>query len=177
MKKIYYLPIAFIKLLCPSLFAAILLCSIAARAQQFSLFSPGGVAANESNDGQPLEIGFKFKVTQPGTLNAIRFYKSSGNGNGSYTANLWTNGNSVTPGINLSTATNPTISGSGWMEINIPDVTLLPNTVYVISVFSPSGWYSFTNNYFPTTPDDPGFPPSIIVANNTDPAAVREWGI
>jgi hypothetical protein len=41
----------------------------------------------------------------------------------------------------------------------------------VVSLFSPSGWYSFSDNYFPTTPDQFD-PPFIIVSNNNDPAGV-----
>jgi len=173
MKRIYYPYIAFIKRIAFLFLTGILVFGVTTRAQQFSLFSPGGIPTSESNDGgQAIEVGFKFRVTQLGTLNLIRFYKYSGNGNGSFTANLWTNGNSTTPGINLSTATNASIAGAGWMTIDIPDVVLMPGITYVISIFSPSGWYAFTNGYFPVTPDDPGFPPFIIVASADDPASV-----
>ena len=156
------------------IFIVSLVCAVTVRAQTgpFCVFPPD-VPASEANDGQPIEVGFKFKVTQVGTISAIRFYKYSGNGNNTlYTVNLWTNGNVGSPGTNLATASNSTLTGAGWKSIPISSVTLYPGTVYVVSLFSFSGWYSFTNNYFPTTPDDPSRPPFIMIANNTDPAGV-----
>jgi len=176
MKRNNYASNAFVKLLRPSLFTAVLLSSIIAGAQSFTVWdstSVTDVPSSESNDGDSIEVGFKFKVTQIGTIKAIRYYKYSGNGNNSnYTGTLWTNGNSTTPGTSLSTGSHTNVSGAGWVTIDIPDYTLLPNTVYVVSVLLPSGWYSYTNGGFPTNSDDYGHPPFVIVANNTDPAGV-----
>jgi Domain of unknown function (DUF4082)/Secretion system C-terminal sorting domain len=175
MKRTFYLSLIASRRRFLLFLSFLIMFGVTASAQTFSIWTPGSeVPANEGNDLQPsvgIEVGFKFKVTQLGTLKAIRFYKYSGNGNGSYTANLWNNGNSFTPGGNLSTATAPSVTGAGWKEIDIPDVVLTPGNAYVISIFSPTGFYSVTNNYFPTAPDQ-SIPPFIIVANNTDPALV-----
>jgi len=146
--------------------------SASAQTGPFYVFPPD-VPATETNDGQSIEVGFKFKVTQVGTVNAIRFFKYSGNGTGTlYRVNLWTNGNSTTPGTNLATASSSTLNTTGWQSLPISSVTLYPGTVYVVSVFSSSGWYAYTNNYFPTSPDDASRPPFIMIANSTDPAGV-----
>src|SRR5436190_612557 len=151
---------------------AFLAFTMSARAQTFTVFSPSDVPTSEAKDGPGgIEVGFKFKVTQLGTISAIRFYKNSGLSTGAFTVNLWTNGNSTTPGSNLATASNPNVTATGWIEIPIPSKTLTPGNVYVVSLFSPSGWYSFSDNYFPTTPDQFD-PPFIIVSNNNDPAGV-----
>jgi hypothetical protein len=174
MKRTHYSLLAFIKRLTFSIFIAVVVCTINANAQTgpFSLFDSENPSL-QGNDGQPLETGFKFRVTQVGTISAIRFYKLTANGdNTAYTVNLWTNGNSGTPGTNLRTANSSTITGTGWKSISITPATLTPNIVYVISMHSSSGWYTFTNNYFPTTPDDYSRPPFVIVANNDDPAGV-----
>ena len=126
--------------------------TMTASAQTFTVFSPSSTAAAEGQDNDPLvgvETGFKFKVTQIGTIKTIRFYKYSGNGNATYTASLWTNGNSTTPGTRLSTA-SLAVSGAGWKQIDIPDVVLLPGTVYIVSVYSPTGYYSVDLGYFPS---------------------------
>ncbi|HET6993557.1 MAG TPA: DUF4082 domain-containing protein [Chitinophagaceae bacterium] len=172
MKRNIYLSFASIKRFAFFFVLVFAAFSMTASAQTFTVFSPSDVPTGESKDGPGgIEVGFKFKVTQIGTISAIRFYKNSGLSTGSFTVNLWTNGNSGTPGTLMATATNPNVTAVEWIEIPITNKVLLPGNVYVVSVFSPTGWYSFSNNYFPTTPDQ-FEPPFIIVSNNNDPAGV-----
>src|SRR5215471_8874697 len=94
-------------------------CAVTVNAQTFTIFPGTGndpIVSAQGNDGQGIEVGIKFKVTQIGTISAIRFYKYSGQSNGAFTASLWSNGNATTPGTRLSTA-SATMNGAGWTQI------------------------------------------------------------
>ena len=158
----------FVAIMKSFLLAFVVLGALTVNAQTFTVFPSSSTAAAEGQDSDPLvgiETGMKFKVTQIGTISAIRFYKYSGNGNATYRANLWTNS-----GSNLSTGT-AVISGAGWQQIDIPDVVLTPGNVYVVSVYSPTGFYSVDIGYFPSSTDI-NQPPFIVLAANNDPAGV-----
>lgn len=162
-----FTPFAFLKEKSVTLLLAFsLLLTQSLSAQPYSIWTTGDIPTDiDLNDGQGIEVGFKFKVTQIGTLQAIRFYKGPA-GSGTYTVNLWTN-----TGSNLSTASAVLGATGGWFQIDIPDVVLLTNTVYVISYHTATGFYSVDNNYFPVTPDQPD-PPFIIVSYANDPAGI-----
>lgn len=139
--KFYSLP----KLTVLSLSLALLLITNASVAQTYSIFPVSAAPSllNE-NDGESIETGVRFRVTQNGMINAIRFYRSPSD-NGTHHATLWTN-----TGDTLSSSGTVTLeAGGGWKVIQLPEpVAVGPGKLYVASVFNESGFYvSEPNGY------------------------------
>lgn len=106
---------------------------------------PNTTPANltNSNDGQSLELGVKFRADVDGWITGVRFYKSTAN-TGTHTGSLW-----KTNGTKLATATFSSESASGWQQVTFAaPVAVTAGTTYVASYFSPTGAYSDTVNYF-----------------------------
>jgi hypothetical protein len=91
-------------------------------------------------DCNQIEYGVRFRVTQPGFVTKIRFYKGTGQ-LGTRWGNLWDSiGNELTvPGANIF----PDITLSdGWQEVSLtPAVHITPTGNYVASVFADVGDY------------------------------------
>lgn len=104
------------------------------------------------NDGQPLELGFKFQPQMDGWVTGVRFHKGAGN-TGTHTGSLW-----ATDGTLLATATFTNETASGWQEVTFPaPVQVTANTTYVVSYHNPTGSYRshvgyFANSGVTTTP-------------------------
>jgi hypothetical protein len=111
-----------------------------------TLFAPSDVPlAPTNNDGRALEAGMRFRATQNGTVNGIRYYKGAGT-TGTHTGHLWTN-----TGILLASVTFTGETASGWQEaLFSTPVAITAGVTYVASYFSPSGQYPSTVNYFTT---------------------------
>ena len=106
--------------------------------------TPGGI---DSGDGNPIEVGVKFKTDTFGVVTGIRFYKASTN-TGTHIGNLWTS-----TGQLLASATFTSESASGWQQVNFAQpVPINPNTTYVASYFASKGHYSQDGKYFYTVP-------------------------
>ncbi len=95
-----------------------------------------------STTANPGEFGLKFQVSQAGQIQGIRFYKGSGN-TGTHTGHLWDSSGHLLASV---TFTNET--AGGWQTAYFSPVSIQPNTIYVISYYSPNGGYSYTLNYF-----------------------------
>ncbi|MBX3390585.1 MAG: DUF4082 domain-containing protein [Phycisphaeraceae bacterium] len=126
---------------------AALLAALPARADtlcQTSLFAADSAPAfQNNNDGMPIEVGTKFKSEVSGNVVGARFYVGASN-NGTCKASLWTS-----TGTLLGFATFPPFAGPGWNQVNFSGpIPISANIVYVISVYSPGGWYESTNNVF-----------------------------
>ncbi|MEI7929359.1 MAG: DUF4082 domain-containing protein, partial [Verrucomicrobiales bacterium] len=77
------------------------------------------------------ELGMKFRVSQPGAITAIRYYRPNAE-TGNHTGRLWS-----AAGTLLATATFTGESTSGWQQATLTNpVTLAANTTYVVSVNS-----------------------------------------
>jgi len=102
-------------------------------------------AAQLENDGQPLELGMKFRVSTNGVIKALRFYKGSNNDASTYVLKLYQNSNqSLLGSVNFSNTT-----ATGWQTVNLPTpIAVTAGTTYVVSVYSPGGNYVSTLNYF-----------------------------
>jgi hypothetical protein len=133
--------------------AAICFFATATSAQPYSAFSPtdgpsGGSSGSEANNfdnppGTAIETGVKFRVTQSGNINGIRFYQGDNN-TGTHEAHLW----NVSGGTPLATATSSAV-GNGWVEIDFATpYPVVAGTVYVASVYMPTGFYAATDGYF-----------------------------
>ncbi|WP_173202481.1 DUF4082 domain-containing protein, partial [Geobacter sp. SVR] len=95
------------------------------------------------SDGQPLEIGVKFRSDVNGIVTGLRFYKGAAN-TGTHVANLWTSA-----GTRLTTATFSGESASGWQEVTFTTpVAISANTTYVASYYSPTGYFAVDLSYF-----------------------------
>lgn len=93
-----------------------------------------------------VEVGVKFSSNVAGTVQAIRFYKGTGN-TGTHVGNLWDGS-----GNNLGSATFSGETASGWQQVGLPTpVQISANTVYVASYHTTVGHYAADQNFFGTT--------------------------
>jgi len=116
--------------------------SITANAQSFTMFDPSEEfpASGESNynNNQPLELGVRFHVTQPGVISSVRFYKGTSN-TGQHIGHLFNEGTSTL----IGTTTFSGESASGWQQQDFASpIPVMPGNIYVISVFMQSGMYA-----------------------------------
>jgi hypothetical protein len=123
----------------------------------------GDTAAPEitdANDGQPIEIGVKFRSDIDGYITALRFYK--GGRAGKHTGNLWSAG-----GKNLAGAVFAGETASGWQQVTLAaPVRITADTTYVASYFSESGDYAATPGLFVSSGVDS--PPLHALAAGVD---------
>ncbi len=117
-------------------------------------------ATSKENDGQPIEVGFKFQASQDGYITAIRFYKEAGT-TGTHSGHLWSSTGTLLGSISFNSE-----SASGWQEATLDNpVAVTANTTYIASILSSSGDYPSTNPFF-TQPLVNG--PLTALANGTD---------
>src|SRR4029077_20819110 len=76
-----------------------------------TIWSSSSTPVSISADGQPTELGVRFRSEVNGTISGIRFYKGVTN-TGTHVGNLWSN-----TGTLLATATFTNETASGWQEI------------------------------------------------------------
>jgi large repetitive protein len=109
----------------------------------FKDVEPSTAPQLKNDGGSPLEVGMKFRSTQNGSIAALRYYKMSGT-TGTHTGNLWSSSGTL-----LATATFTNETASGWQQVSLPaPVAITANTTYIVSYFSPSGYYAQHLNYF-----------------------------
>jgi hypothetical protein len=104
-----------------------------------------------NNDGPQggttgIEVGARFRTTENGFITGLRFYKAFGN-NGTHIGQLWTSAGTLLAQV---TFTNETASGWQKMSLSTP-VAVTAGTTYIVSYFSPQGYYSDATGYFTTT--------------------------
>lgn len=95
------------------------------------------------NDGQPIEVGLKFRSSVSGYIKGVRFYNGSSNA-GTYTGKLYTSSGTL-----LASKVYTSVTTNGWQEttFNSP-VQITANTVYVVTCYSTAGNYSLSDDYF-----------------------------
>jgi uncharacterized protein YjdB len=128
-----------------------------------SLFSANAVPANSTRIGIALELGMKFTADSSGSITGIRFYKTLYD-NATHTGSLWTAG-----GEKLASVTFGNESASGWQQANLSTpVAITANTVYLVSYSSPNGVFSYTDDFFNSSVDNPPLhaPASATVNGN-----------
>jgi uncharacterized protein (TIGR03437 family) len=110
----------------------------------YSLWSSSAKPNTVSDpDTQTVELGMKFRSSQPGSVTGVRFYKGSQNG-GTHVGHLWSN-----TGTLLASVTFTGETASGWQLATFASpVTISANTTYVISYQAPSGHYADDTGYF-----------------------------
>jgi hypothetical protein len=105
--------------------------------------TPSGITENDSTTGGivGIEVGVKFRSTVNGKVEAIRFYKTQGNG-GAHTAQLYT-----VDGTLLASQVFGPETDNGWQTLFLATpVAINANTTYVACYFSSLGNYVSTAN-------------------------------
>jgi hypothetical protein len=101
----------------------------------------------DSNDGQSIEVGLKFKTDTFGQVSGIRFYKAAAN-TGTHVGSLWTSSGQL-----LASATFANETASGWQTVTFSNpVSINPNQTYIAAYLAPRGHYSRTLDYFYPAP-------------------------
>ena len=86
-----------------------------------------------------VELGVKFRASQDGFIQGIRFFKGAGN-TGTHIGRLWSR-----TGAKLAEATFVAESGTGWQQAWFAQpVAVSAGTTYVASYLAPNGHYAFT---------------------------------
>ncbi|MDP4251922.1 MAG: DUF4082 domain-containing protein [Bacteroidota bacterium] len=112
------------------------------------------------NDGQPIELGVKFRSNLDGQIIGVRFYKSTGN-SGTHTGELYS-----ASGTRLAQAVFTGETASGWQQVLFSTpVNITAGTTYIAAYFSSAGYYSSSANYFLTALVNN---PLTALANGTD---------
>ncbi|MEO6713055.1 MAG: DUF4082 domain-containing protein, partial [Mycobacteriales bacterium] len=94
-------------------------------------------------DASAVELGLKFRTSTDGFITGIRFYKGPQN-TGVHSGHLWT-----ALGTLLSTVNFTGESASGWQVASLPQpIAVTANATYVVSYYSPNGFYSADPGYF-----------------------------
>ena len=115
----------------------------AGSASATTLFQAGDAPSDPNvNDGQPIEVGVRFRSAVDGAITALRYWKGANNG-GTHVGHLWTG-----DGTPLAEATYTGETASGWQQVALASpVTLAPGATYLVSVYS-TGGYSSDASFF-----------------------------
>jgi hypothetical protein len=99
--------------------------------------------AAATDDSSAVELGTAFSSSQPGTIEAIRFFKGPGN-TGTHRGSIWS-----ASGERLATVTFNGETASGWQTAPLTTpLAIDAGTTYTVSYFAPVGHYSYTSAYF-----------------------------
>ena len=99
----------------------------------------GGVDADPSS----VELGTRFRTNAAGSVTALRFYKHSQN-TGTHVGSLWSSTGTLLAQVTFSGET-----ASGWQVQTLgTPVAITPNTDYVVSYHTSSGFYTGDDGYF-----------------------------
>ena len=96
-----------------------------------------------TSDQHAVEVGMRFESAVNGYVTGVSFYKGTKN-TGTHIGNLWSN-----TGTLLATGTFAGESASGWQTLTFATpVAITANTPYVVSYYTPTGFYSSNSAYF-----------------------------
>lgn len=101
-----------------------------------SLWSPSDAPISPlRSDGDPVEIGIRFRSEADGYLEAVRFYKHPDN-SGPHTGHLWT-----ADGVLLATVEFTNETQSGWQRAAFSSpVPIAANATYIASYYTETGY-------------------------------------
>ena len=113
-------------------------------------------------DTKAVEVGVRFRSNVAGTIDALRFYRGTGNASG-YVARLWTLTGTLLAQVSVRDGRIP-----GWQEgtLSTP-VSLTAGTTYVVSYYSSNGQFAR---------DVDGFANALVSGNLTAPASASVGG-
>lgn len=161
------------------LFLAVFLFFISViNAQTFNMYDPEiyeppggafGASANVFDPGAPVELGIKFRVTQSGTLDSIRFFKGNTN-TGTHVGSVWDNNGNL-----LATVTFTGETATGWQQMKFPTpVVLVPGITYTASYWGSGLAYTAESGLLDNNDNVRG--PFILIAGSTASTSVADPG-
>jgi methionine-rich copper-binding protein CopC len=122
------------------------------------------------NDSSALELGVKFQASASGYIQAVKFYKGTGN-TGTHTGSLWS-----ASGQLIATGTFTGETATGWQSMTFPSgVAITANTTYITSYHTDTGHYAGDTNYF-TNSSDGLEPLTALQGTSTSPNGVYKLG-
>jgi hypothetical protein len=125
-----------------------------------TIFTTQTPLGSTGNDGQPIEVGVKFRSSTTGYITGIRFYKTAGN-SGTHIGELYSS-----TGTRLGQATFTGETATGWQMVTFgTPVAIAANTTYVAAYFSSLGNYIGTAGYFNGSVNNP---PLTALADGLD---------
>ncbi|MER2998426.1 Ig-like domain-containing protein [Pontibacter populi] len=129
----------------------------------FSASAAPASAENFFKNGNPIQLGMRFRASEDGMVTGVRFYKHADN-TGTNTGLLYSN-----TGEELARVTFANVTATGWQQANFTTpVAIKAGTTYVISYHTASGDYAGTNFAFFNTSISRG--PLTALALGTDGA-------
>ncbi|HEY7050594.1 MAG TPA: DUF4082 domain-containing protein, partial [Mycobacterium sp.] len=100
-------------------------------------------ATPAGTDPRAVELGVRFEVSTPGSVVALRYYKSTKN-DGTHIGSLWSGSGTV-----LARATFHNESPAGWQTVYLKKpVALVPHDFYVASYHTSTGYYAYQQSAF-----------------------------
>lgn len=91
----------------------------------------------EEPDTRAVELGVRFRSNVDGTVEAIRFYRGTGNASG-YVARLWTSSGALLAEVPVTDGVIP-----GWQEVALPaPVAIDAGTTYTVSYYTSNGRFA-----------------------------------
>ena len=129
-------------------------------------------AAPSVSDGQPIELGTKFRASSDGTISALRFYKGDHN-DGAHIGRLWR----VSDGALLAETTYSGETPVGWQQVSLASpVAVQAGATYVSTLYSPDQLFPITSGYFASGALVAG--PLTALQSGTDgPNGVYRYGL
>jgi hypothetical protein len=113
-------------------------------------------------DIKAVEVGVRFRSNVPGTIQALRFYRGTGNANG-YVARLWTSSGTLLAQASVTDGRIP-----GWQEVTLPSpVAISAGTTYVVSYYTSNGQFAR---------DAYGLTNAVVSGNLTAPGSASVGG-
>ena len=108
-----------------------------------TLWDGTAVPGSDVQNAAPIELGTKFFSDVSGYVTGIRFFKGAQN-TGTHVGHLWT-----MTGTQLAEVTFTGETASGWQEAAFDQpVAISAGTTYIVTYFSPTGWFAYSENYF-----------------------------
>ncbi|MFP2908472.1 DUF4082 domain-containing protein [Pyxidicoccus sp. 3LFB2] len=92
------------------------------------------------SDTGAVELGMKFRLSVPGTLRGVRFYKGGAQNVGPHRVRLWSR-----DGTKLAEANSTSETTSGWQTVRFAaPINVSAGTTYVVSYYASAGRYAAT---------------------------------
>ncbi|MDC0709945.1 DUF4082 domain-containing protein [Stigmatella sp. ncwal1] len=127
-----------------------------------TLFGDRAPGTAVQDDTRAVEVGVRFRSNVSGTLEALRFYRGTGNANG-YVAHLWSNTGTLLAQVPVKDGRIP-----GWQEVPLPTpISISAGSIYVVSYYT-------SNGQFPR--DVSGLANAVVSGNLTAPGSASVGG-
>lgn len=92
------------------------------------------------SDNGAVELGMKFRLSVPGTIRGVRFFKGGAQNAGPHRVRLWSR-----EGSKLAEASSTNETTDGWQTVRFASpVKVSAGTTYVVSYYAPAGRYGAT---------------------------------